>query len=189
MDAHDNQAAAEQMKPVVFLDFDDVLAIHQVHNGYRVLDAFANGTTDAVPDLWHAVFNASACRNLQTLHDEFQPYYVISSSWASHLVRSEISEVLTRTGLTFVSCNLSEHWRTPRDTNSSRLSEIEAWLELYASTNTLAFVILDDYMSGRALAGSRFEQRTVFCEAWLGFTYAKLRTARKILNQPVRNIR
>lgn len=33
------------MKPVLFLDFDDVLAIHQVHNSYRVLDAFASGSS------------------------------------------------------------------------------------------------------------------------------------------------
>jgi len=31
------------MRPVVFLDFDHVLAVHQIHNGYRVLDAFASG--------------------------------------------------------------------------------------------------------------------------------------------------
>ncbi|WP_375341637.1 HAD domain-containing protein [Massilia phyllosphaerae] len=177
------------MRPVVFLDFDDVLAFHPVHNGYRVLDAFANGTTDALPELWHEVFNAAARRNLQTLDFEYQPHYVISSSWASHLGRNQINEVLMRTGLEFVNSNLSEHWCTPRDTNSSRLSEIETWLKRYASTDALAFIILDDHMSGGALSGSWLEERTVFCDAWVGFTYAKLRTARKILKQPVRNVR
>jgi len=177
------------MKPVIFLDFDDVLAVHKVHNSFRVLDAFAAGCIDSVPELWLNIFDAAARRNLQTLHEEFEPSYVISSSWASHLNKEQIGEVLKRSGLEFVELNLCEHWCTPRNATSGRFSEIEAWLELHASINALAFVILDDHMSGRTLAGSRFEQRTVFCDAWLGFTYAKLRTARKILNQPVRNIR
>jgi len=189
MKAHDDYTDAEQSRPVVFLDFDDVLAIHPIHNGYRVLDAFAQGATETVPELWANVFDAAARGNLQKLHDEFQPNYVISSSWASYLDVNQISEVLMWAGLEFVNANRSEHWCTPRDANSSRLSEIEAWLELYASIDAPAFVILDDHMSGGALAGSWLEERTVFCDAWMGFTYAKLRTARKILNKPVRNIR
>lgn len=169
------------MKRVVFLDFDDVLAIHKVHNSFRVLDAFALGSIDSVPELWLNIFDAAARRNLQALHEEFEPSYVISSSWASHLTREEMGEVLKRSGLDFVELNLCEHWCTPRNVTSGRLSEIEAWLELNASEDGPAYVIIDDHMSGGALFGSWLEERTVFCDAWVGFTYAKLRTARKIL--------
>jgi hypothetical protein len=181
---YDGHTDKERMSPVVFLDFDDVLAIHPLHNGYRVLDAFAQAATETVPELWANVFDAAARRNLQALHDEFKPRYVISSSWASYLDQSQVSEVLTRTNLEFVGASLSEHWCTPRAATSGRLSEIEAWLELDVSMKASTFVIIDDHMSGQALAGSWLEDRTVFCDAWVGFTHAKLRTARKILNRP-----
>ncbi len=173
------------MKPIVFLDFDDVLAVHKVHNGYRVLDAFDCGGLDAASELWSNVINAGARKNLLALHEEFGPIYVISSSWASYLNRDQICELLSRTGLQFVRENLSEHWRTPRDSVSGRLSEIEAWLEQHASEASHVYLIIDDHMSGWALSGSWLEERTVFCDAWLGFTYPKLRTARKILQRQV----
>jgi hypothetical protein len=171
------------MTPIVFLDFDDVLAVHQVHNSYRVLDAFASGEAEAVPELWASVFDAGARKNLLALHMEFGPNYVISSSWASHLNRDQICEVLARTGLQFVRENLSQHWRTPRDSGCGRLSEIEAWLEQHVSESDHAYVIIDDHMSGGALTDSWLEDRTVLCDAWLGFTHPKLRTARKILQR------
>ena len=174
------------MTPIVFLDFDDVLAVHQVHNGYRVLDAFATGGAEAVPELWISVFDDGARKNLFSLHEEFEPNYVVSSSWASHLNRNQICEVLSRTGLQFVVENLSEHWCTPRDTVSGRLSEIEAWLEQHASEGRSIYVIIDDHVSGWALLDSWLEDKTVFCDAWIGFNYPKLRTARKILQKQLK---
>ena len=171
------------VKSIVFLDFDDVLAVHQVHNGYRVLDAFAREEIEVMPELWASVFDAGARRNLLALHEEFEPNYVVSSSWASHLNRDQICEVLSRTGLRFVVENLSEHWCTPRESVSGRLSEIEAWLEQHASEGRATYVIIDDHVSGWALSDSWLEDKTVFCDAWVGFTYAKLRTARKILQK------
>lgn len=175
------------MKPIVFLDFDDVLAVHQVHNGHRVLDAFAAGWMEVAPELWTSVFDAGARKNLLALHEEFGPNYVISSSWASHLNRDQICEVLSRTGLQFVMENLSDCWCTPRDSESGRLSEIEAWLEQHSSGSEPVYVIIDDHVSGWALSDSWLENRTVFCDAWLGFTYVKLRTARKILQKQIGN--
>lgn len=171
------------MKPTVFLDFDDVLAVHQVHNGYRVFDAFSDEERDLVPELWTSVFDAGARKNLLALHEEFKPNYVISSSWASHLNHDQICEVLSRTGLQFVRENLSEHWCTPRDSVSGRLSEIEAWLEQHVTEGYPSYLIIDDHVSGWALSDSWLEDRTVFCDAWLGFTYAKLCTAQKILRK------
>lgn len=177
------------MRPIVFLDIDDVLAVHQVHNGYGVCDAFANGTVDAVPELWQNVFDAAACRNLLTLHNEFTPTYVISSSWASFLEREQIDQVLERTGLQFVLNNFHEQWRTPRENLLGRREQIEEWLKLCSLGQDLAYVIIDDPMSGETLRGSRLEDKTVFCDAWVGFTYPKLRTARRILQAQQRNKR
>lgn len=133
------------------------------------------------------MFDASARENLLALHEDFGLSYVISSSWASYLNREQICEVLSRTGLDFVRDNLSEHWCTVREPVLGRLSEIEAWLDRYSSETSYAYVILDDHMSGGALSGSWLEDKTVFCDAWVGFTYAKLRTARKILQKQIQN--
>jgi hypothetical protein len=169
------------MRPIVFLDFDDVLAFHETHNSYRVLDAFAHETSDASPELWLKVFDADAKQNLGTLHEEFKPNYVISSSWASHLDREQMAMCLQLTKMQFVHQNLCEHWCTPRDAPVGRLSEIEAWLERYATTKGFAYVILDDHASGGALCGSWLENKTVFCDAWVGFNDEKLKAAREIL--------
>lgn len=170
------------IKPVVFLDFDNVLAVHKFSNRLRVLDAATMVIMDAFPDLWLDVADADARRNLRTLHKEFEPNYVISSSWASHLSLEQMKKVLKRCGLKFVALNLCEPWCTPRNETLDRLSEIEAWLELRTWTDGRAYVIIDDHVSGGTLSESWVEDRTVFCNAWVGFSEAKLTAAREILN-------
>lgn len=169
------------MRPVVICDFDDVLAFHQEHNSFKVLAAFKAAALDDVPSLWKYLFDSSACKNLHTLHDEFVPEYVISSSWASFLDRAQICEVLRRTGLEFVAENLHHDWCTQREEGSYRLTEIDGWLDLHALGTPLPYVILDDHISGQSLPGSHLEARAVLCDAWVGFTHPKLRSAQKIL--------
>jgi hypothetical protein len=169
------------MKPLVFLDFDDVLAVHRKHDSRRVESVFKEGTLDHVPELWQWLFHYSARTNLQVLHDEFNPEYVISSSWTLFLDRPQIVEVLRRTGLEFVANNLHREWRTPRKQESYRLTEIEAWLDQNNLGAARPFVILDDELSGQSIPGSHLEERAVLCEAWVGFTHPKLKLAQKIL--------
>lgn len=66
------------MEPVIFPDFDNVLAVHEFSDSFRVMDAAAMGISDAFPDLWLNVFDADARRKLHALHKEFEPSYVIS---------------------------------------------------------------------------------------------------------------
>ena len=169
------------MKPIVFLDFDDVIAIDPVHTGSRVLDAYVRHLHNEITELWSGVFDTTLVRNLLVLHEEFKPSYVISSSWATHLDRVQMVEVLERTGLAFVSESLNEHWCTPRGDVTGRLSEIEAWLELHAPLLEPAYVILDDHVSGGSVSGSWLEERAVLCNAWHGLTREKLELARTIL--------
>lgn len=169
------------MRPVVVLDLDDVIAIHPEHNSIQVLAAFRASALDDVPRLWKYLFDASACKNLRTLHDEFVPEYVVSSSWASFLDREQIGEVLRRTGLGFVVENFHQDWRTPRTDDSYRLTEIDSWLETHTLGTPQPYVILDDLMSGQSLQGSHLADRAVLCDAWVGFTHPKLRSAQRIL--------
>lgn len=174
------------MRPVVILDLDDVLAIHQEHNSFQVLAAFKHAALDDAPSLWEYLFDASACKNLRTLHEEFVPEYVISSSWTSFLDRAQICEVLRRTGLEFIVENLHPDWCTPREDDSYRLTEIDAWLDMHTAGTPRPYVILDDLLSGQSLPRSHLEDRAVLCDAWISFTHPKLRTAQKILRDQLR---
>lgn len=169
------------MTPLVFLDFDDVLAVHREHDSRKVESAFKDGTLDEVPDLWQQVFHYSARTNLQVLHEEFEPQYVVSSSWTLFLDRSQIVEVLLRTGLGFVAENLHTQWRTQREPGSYRLTEIEVWLDAHNLIAPNPFVILDDELSGQSIPGSHLEEHAVLCDAWIGFTHPKLKLAQQIL--------
>jgi len=139
-------------KPVVFLNFDNALAIHKFTDNVRVLDANAMTIVDAFPDLWLDVVDANALRNLHALHKDFEPSYVISSPWTSHLNLEKMGRMLKRCGLKFVALNLCKQWCTPRNETSSRLNEIEAWLTLEAWEDDHAYVIIDDNVLGAVLA-------------------------------------
>ncbi|WP_373991422.1 HAD domain-containing protein [Duganella sp. BuS-21] len=171
----------EKLRAVVFLDIDDVLCVHRTLNTRQVLAVLAGDNSVDAHEVWQQIFHASARDNLRQLHDEFTPEYVISSSWTLHLNREQLCETFKRTGLEFVSDNLHEHWCTPRDDDSYRLTEIEAWLDTHASLTPVSFLILDDMLSGQSIPGSHLEDHAVLCDAWVGFTHPKLRTAQKIL--------
>jgi hypothetical protein len=163
------------MRAVIFLDFDDVLAVHREHNSSQVLAAFKQSTLDDIPELWDHVFHHSARTNLRSLHDEFTPLYVISSSWTLHFDREQICEVLRRTGLSFVVDHLHRDWCTPRHGGSYRLTEIEGWLDMHSPDTPLPCLVLDDELSGQSIRGSLLEKHAVLCDASVGFTYPKLR--------------
>lgn len=168
-------------RPVVFLDIDDVLCVHQTLNTREVLAALAGDICTSVEATWEHIFHFPARHNLLQLHEEFFPWYVISSSWTMHLSKEQLCEVFSKTGLDFVKENLHENWCTLRSADSYRLSEIDAWLDVYMHPAIGAILILDDELSGQSLVGSHFEEQTVFCGESSGFLYPELVAARKIL--------
>ena len=172
-------------RPVVFLDIDDVLCVHRTLNTRQVLAALAGDETVDAAAVWQQIFHASARENLRQLHDEFAPMYVISSSWTLHLTCEQLCETFRMTGLDFITENLHEHWRTPRDDDSYRMTEIDAWLDTHALLTPVPFLILDDLISGQSIPGSHLEGNAVLCDAWTGFTHPKLRSAQKILRDQV----
>ena len=177
-------------RPLVFLDIDDVLCVHRTLNTKDVLAVLAGDETVDASSVWQQIFHRHAVENLRQLDDEFRPWYVISSSWTLHLTREQLCATFAATGLDFVSENLHEHWCTPRDDDSYRLVEIDAWLDTHAwrGSRLLAqapFVIIDDEVSGQSLVGSHLDGQTVFCDASAGFLYPQLSAARKILASEV----
>lgn len=169
------------MKPLVFLDFDDVIAIHPDYTSGVVLAALRSGRPHLATEIWENVFHQELRTNLERLHDEFEPSYVISSTWSTYLSRDEIQEVLIRGGLGFVAASLHSNWRSATEVGSYRVTDIAAWLRTNGATRPFAYVILDDLSSGRTLVDSVLEPYTIFCDEWVGFTEVQLERAVAIL--------
>lgn len=174
-------------RPVVFLDIDDVLCVHRTLNTRQVLAALAGDETVDAAEVWQQIFHAAARENLRQLHDEFEPMYVVSSSWTMHLTREQLCETFRQTSLGFVAESLHEFWCTPRDDDSYRLVEIEAWLDSHALLTPVPYLVIDDLVSGQSLRDSHLEEMCVLCDAWVGFTHPKLRSAQKILRSQVQH--
>lgn len=169
------------MKTIVFLDFDDVLAIHPDHTSSAVVAALKSKAADQTVELWENIFNHTAQANLRALHNEFAPTIVISSSWATYLSREQVSDVLSRSGLAFVAESLHENWRSAIDLGAFRATEIATWLQQHEHELPFAYVILDDTSSGKSLFGTPLESHAVFCTEWTGFVDDRLQAAQKIL--------
>ena len=177
------------MRPLIFLDFDDVLCLNASdYNSMmmlRVIDGVTPDTPDT-PELWEHLMDRKSVDNLRQLDAEFKPLYVISSSWATHLTNAQLCDVLTRTQLGFVGDNLHEEWKTPRARSSSRRDEIEWWLDANRKAGQ-AFIVIDDTDSGYTLAYTYFahEGHLVMCSAGgrSGFGNGQLETARKHLRR------
>jgi hypothetical protein len=169
------------MKTIVFLDFDDVLAVHPEYTSSAVVAALKFTPADHPVALWENVFNPTARANLRTLSDEFEPRFVISSSWSTYLSREQICEILTRCSLEFVVTALHPDWRSAVDVGAFRVTDISRWIEQHEHELPFAYVILDDVSSGRTLCGSALQARTVFCSEWEGLVVSRLTEAQIIL--------
>lgn len=173
------------MTPVFFLDLDDVLVLDARYTSYQVRECFRRNDMDW-PELWNGLIDAAARANLRTLHDEFAPTYVISSSWGTFLTREQVVDVLRRTGLDFVADNLHHAWDTPKAAGLSRAEEIFGWLSCVFSGRpaaSLPLLVLDDTESGDTLVGSTLDQagQVVLCDVWRGLTTEKLILARQLM--------
>lgn len=171
------------MQTIVFLDFDDVLAIHPEHTSQRVVTALRSGSAGDFTELWANVFHDALKANLRTLYDEFHPQFVISSTWSTYLSRAEVSDVLIRGGLGFVGAALHLDWRSATEVGSFRASDISSWIARQGRLLGLTYVILDDTSSGHTLYGTALEPHVVFCDEWQGFVALRLEQARAILRQ------
>ena len=168
------------MRPVVFLDIDDVIATGDVWTSSWVIRSFRPGGRPFEETEWRTVFSDEACQHLSSLHDQVFPLYVISSSWSNYLTRDDIQLVFEKTGLSFVGSHLHEDWTTPKISSLDRCAEISAWLADHPEVTN--FVVLDDENSGHTLRDSDLHRRTVFCTTGVGFDNEKFVDASRILS-------
>ena len=145
------------MKPIVlFLDFDDVICLNEIYGAYDVMLALrevekAEKTLEDFADMWHRLFDADAKAHLKAIHDEFEPQYVLSSSWIKTMDRDALVEVFNQTGLGFIADNLHPTWRTTDEQKGGvRADEIGGWLRRHPELKD-QWIVLDDAHSGTGL--------------------------------------
>lgn len=177
-----NVTCSLSMRPVVFLDLDDVLVARGVFNSYQVIQLFDLNKVNEWQELWDGLIHSDARMNLQSLDSEFSPRYVISSSWTTHLTQEQMITVFERTNLDFVALNLHTEWTTPKRNGYSRKEEIEAWLVNHHKDE--AVLVLDDYCSGTSLLESQMQRegKVVLCQANECFAIESLDEARRVLH-------
>ena len=113
----------KKMKPIVFLDIDDVVAIDPNFSGSTVAAALKNNR-NIEEKFWASVFLSSAVSNLSLLHEDFFPSYVISSGWTNYLNRDQVAFAFNSAGLSFIAKYLHRQWRTLKTEFSGHLIEI-----------------------------------------------------------------
>lgn len=138
------------MKPILFLDFDDVICINSVYGGYDVM------APDPPADLWEKLFHPPAVATLLQIVEEHRPQVVITTSWLRFLTRESLETILRKTALGPVADALHHEWKAPQDDGRDRLLAIEKWLQAHYRGEPL--VILDDEASGTGLRGSTLDK-------------------------------
>jgi len=168
----------EFKRPLLFLDFDDVICINSPYGGYDVIAA-TNGSAPA--DLWERLWHPPATAALKMIFDEFAPEVVITSSWLRFFDREGVVSLLGKTGLGHVADGLHVAWEAPQDRGATRLDAIESWLAKNHAGQP--FVVLDDSMSGTGLRGSRLDQAgcLVLCDVGVGLHKGQLAAVRQAL--------
>lgn len=176
-------------RPVLFLDFDDVICLNRTCGGYDAIDAIARIENEpglpaeTFESLWTELFDFNAKAYLQAIHDIWSPWFVLSSSWCRFVKKEPLTEILKHSGLGFVADNLHSNWTTPRRMHPDiRAGEIGSWHRANPGFEN-NWVILDDDVSGAGLSDWPIPAESAFivlcCEnvGLTDFEYQKLKSA------------
>lgn len=167
-----NRKYETSRRPLVFLDFDDVICLNSPYGGYDAKRAMNDGSFCVQEELHSKLFNAQAKAYLEQIYDEFNPYFVLSTSWWWLYKKDELVTVLQSCGLRFVSKNLHPTWATPKQQRQGlRAAEVKAWLNLHPEFSEL-WVVLDDKLSGQGFSFWSQHERAyvVLCQEGTGLT-------------------
>ena len=150
-------------RPLVFLDFDDVIAVNNFYGGY---DAVVPGPKP--PDLYFRLFHPPAVALLLHAVEVHRPAVVITTSWLRFFERDGMEQLLRKTSMTAVADALHNAWEAPLQRGMNRLGQIDGWLARHHAGEP--YVILDDLSSGTGLRASEHDhaKRVVFCEVGVG---------------------
>lgn len=151
-----------KVRPLLFLDFDDVFCLNNPYGGYDV------AAPNPPADLWEKLFHAPAVAILKAIVDEAQPQIVITTSWLRVFDKEGLEQVFERAGLSWIKASLHEQWEAPPLLRDNRANAIERWLLKHHAGEP--FVVLDDHYSGTGLAASKMNRqgRVVLCKKDVG---------------------
>jgi len=177
------------MKPIIFLDFDDVICLNQPFGGYDALSAFAEAARSKAlvspkEELWSKLFDAQATGHLKQIDEEFSPRYVLSTSWRWFFDKDALVQTLQLGGLSFIAEHLHADWSTPQlSRQAHRAVEIKGWLAEHRECAN-AWVVLDDELSGTGFSSWSRDQRkfVTLCQAGVGLQTLELEQLREALS-------
>ncbi|MDA8447327.1 HAD domain-containing protein [Paracidovorax valerianellae] len=171
------------LRPIIFLDIDDVLCPNQPYGSSHVFDALFSPQR-ASPELYERLFSEEAIAVLNQLVAEFTPAVVLTTSWLLLLQQHHFVDLFNRCGLSCVASSLHDCWGAFGSLGDSRLQVIEEWLEKHHAGEPV--LVLDDIYSGESLIDSFLSQtgRAVLCEGQGGLTSNHLEPARRALRRP-----
>jgi len=166
-----------QQRPLLFLDFDDVLCLNTTYGGYDAMHALSQvenkkTTLESFEHLWRDLFTEWSKTHLMALHREFNPLYVLSTSWTNFMNKAALEAILRQTGMAYVADNLHMDWETVKGTGyPDRVREIRDWITLHPEHRN-HWVVLDDPYSGAELTNwpvKREQRFIVLCTTDVGF--------------------
>jgi HAD domain in Swiss Army Knife RNA repair proteins len=176
-----DEQPSQSVRPLLFLDFDDVICLNTPYGGYDV----AMSSREMPEDLWAKLWHEPAVNVLVQVLEAHNPYVIITSSWLRFLDRRGAEDVFKATGLERVAESLHPVWEAPQGRGCSRREAISGWLDSHHRCE--AFAVLDDHLSGTGLAGSTLDHqgRVVLCEVGVGLTLSHVGKIHEALVRPV----
>ena len=156
-------AGDDSMRALVFLDFDDVIAVNKHYGGYDVVSPGPKPN-----DLYQKLFHPPSVALLLRVVAEYRPFVVITTSWLRFFERDGMQNLLSKTGLNAVATSLHNAWEAPPERLMSRRGQIDKWCA--ANHRGESYVILDDKFSGTELRDSPHDKagRVVWCQERVG---------------------
>ncbi|MDI1258259.1 HAD domain-containing protein [Aquabacterium sp.] len=167
-------------RPILFLDFDDVICLNAPYGGY---DVFAPNKPS---DLYERLFAPQCTTLLLEVLKAYQPQVVLTTSWLRLMDREGFESLFSRTGLELVSTSLQEHWSATQNRGWERVAAIDSWLSNFHDGEP--YVIFDDECSGTGLKRSRHDRakRLVLCGENVGLQEGHLALVAQALTTPAR---
>ncbi len=168
------------VRPVLFLDIDDVLCLNQP---YGIEDVCHTPKSEQPADLYARLWSPSAVDVLRTVAAEFDPEFVITSRWQMRLTNESFKPLFRLTGLPEVAEALHRDRPFAEQPFAwTRFAAIAHWLMCMERESH--FVVLDDPVSGGCLPGTWVEDqgRLVMCEHRVGLRREHLPVIRRALS-------
>jgi hypothetical protein len=165
------------MRPILFLDFDDVICLNEPYGGYDVIAP----ESERPADLWQRLWHPPAVETLLAVVEAHKPHIVLTTSWLRLMDREGFEQLFAATGLEAVSSALHPSaWEAPglREWGDTRNAAIERWLRTHHAGEP--FAVVDDKLSGTGLRGSRLEREgaVVWCALGVGLNAGHLEQLR-----------